>query len=409
MEYIDLPASFIYENKNDINDFPIGVDQSLEREFFKLLKRRPFIRESEDAPKYVLAIYNNACYICRLIALEKNPTLYLKKYMKIASDNHKDIMWGNHVLPATMALVYNWIRTDYFKSTQSFFSDIDENERKEFIECIFDSFQDWDEKGASTGKDDFYSLIIDTNIYKSSMTDGVFDMRDIKEVIKSPAAYPIDIIKGIDYILELISDELYDTKEESIYYLQQMQKYYEKHLYGGLDFDSNHASIKIEELLRQLESKTSKEDNSNLSLEDVQNLEHIPETSFKDDHITEMETEVISLRNKNEQLKEAGKIPDKNTDKLKDEIRRLNEANENLLVNLLTPAFYNIEDDARDFLEKIKGLDNKGVTDVARQFIKDRKITPSKKGRPIWLILQAAKLYDATEQNWTAAMRNLKT
>ena len=299
MEYIDLPASFIYDNKKNINDFPIGIDQSLEREFFKLLKRRPFIRESDDAPKYVLAIYNNACYICRLIALEKNPTLYLKKYMKIASDNHKDILWGNHMLPATMALVYNWIRTDLFQSAQSIFSYIDEEERKEFMESIFDNFQDWDTKGASIGKEDFYSLIVDINLYKTSMCNVDFNMRDIKEIIESPAAYPIDIIKGIDYILELISDELYDTKEESIYYLQRMQKHYEKNLYGGLDIDSNRALIKIKELVKQIEEKTSKEDRPKLPFLMSQDYSQMDEPQPQDSQMGEIEIEKVNNRNSN--------------------------------------------------------------------------------------------------------------
>ena len=404
MDYIDLPASFLYETKKDINDFHIDVDKSLEREFFKLLKRRPFIRESEDAPQNVLAIYNNACYICILIALEKNPTLYFNKYMKIASDNHKNILWENHMLPATMALVYNWIRTDLFKSTHSSFSDIDEEERNEFVENVFENFQDWNEKGAQTGKEDFYGLIVDTNLYKTSMGHLDFDMRNINEVITSLETYPMDIVKGIDYILELISDGLYDKKEESIYHLQRMQKFYEKNIYAGHDLDSNHALMKIKELIIKLEAKPLKEEKFNLSLGDI-SIEQIPEIGLEDIRIKELETEVRSLCDENEQLKEAEQAPNMIINNLKNEIKRLKEDKENLLVELLKPAFFDFENDTRDFLRMIDGLDNQGVTDIARQFLKNRKIAPSKTGRPIWLYLHAAKLYSATEQNWTAAMR----
>ena len=86
-------------------------------------------------------------------------------------------------------------------------------------------------------------------------------------------------------------------------------------------------------------------------------------------------------------------------------MNRIKEIHENTLVVLLKPAFYNIEDDARDFLRRIQGLDNQGVTDVARQFYHDKKISESKKGRFIWRILTAAKMYDRVEQNWTAALR----
>ena len=113
------------------------------------------------------------------------------------------------------------------------------------------------------------------------------------------------------------------------------------------------------------------------------------------------------LRTEIEQLKQASQTSQENPEIHKAPTKELNTNIEEMLVELLKPAFYNIEDDARDFLRRINGLDNQGVTDVARQFVKDKKITPSKKGRFIWQYLHAAKLYHATEQNWTAAMRKI--
>ena len=123
----------------------------------------------------------------------------------------------------------------------------------------------------------------------------------------------------------------------------------------------------------------------------------------------EAENKRLSEKNKeleeeNEQLKEEN-ASTKKDESLKSELNRLKAIHEDTLVALLKPAFYNSDADARDFIRRINGLDNQGVTDVARQFLQDRKITPSKKGRFIWNILTAAKLYDCVEQNWTTALR----
>ena len=120
--------------------------------------------------------------------------------------------------------------------------------------------------------------------------------------------------------------------------------------------------------------------------------------------IEEQAQTIDELRAEIARLKEA-KDSTKSDEQYNIEINRLKGVHEDTLVKLLKPAFFNIEDDARDFLKRIQGLDNQGVTDVARQFLHDRKITPSKKGRFIWNILTAAKLYTCVEQNWTAALR----
>lgn len=110
------------------------------------------------------------------------------------------------------------------------------------------------------------------------------------------------------------------------------------------------------------------------------------------------------MKEENKRLEEE-RVPTKSDEHFKSEMNRIKAIHEDTLVALLKPAFYNIEDDARAFLRRIQGLDSQGVTDAAWQFLHDKKIMPSKKGRFIWNVLKAAKLYTATEQNWTAALR----
>ena len=116
--------------------------------------------------------------------------------------------------------------------------------------------------------------------------------------------------------------------------------------------------------------------------------------------IKELEAENSALR---QQLKEQTA---KGNDLLKEEFERLKQKREDMIVELLLPAFYNIDADARSFVRKIdNGMDSEGVAEVTRQFLQEKKITPSKKGRDIWKVLHAAKLYDRVEQSWTREMR----
>ncbi|MBQ6751002.1 MAG: hypothetical protein IJR02_09610 [Bacteroidaceae bacterium] len=123
-------------------------------------------------------------------------------------------------------------------------------------------------------------------------------------------------------------------------------------------------------------------------------------TEALETRIHELENENKQLRLENEQLKSMSQAQSKD-----EEIERLEAEKESFIVELLTPIFYGDSRRASEFLNAIEGLDNQGVTDVARQWSKENMICPSQKGRKLWQILHAAKRYLATEQNWTAALR----
>ena len=91
------------------------------------------------------------------------------------------------------------------------------------------------------------------------------------------------------------------------------------------------------------------------------------------------------------------------------EIHKITNSNiemKEMIVELLKPIFYGSEDDVIDFLDLIKGKDDITITDIVHQWVKNKKITDKSKGRPLWQVLHAAKLYRATEQNWNTALRN---
>ena len=120
--------------------------------------------------------------------------------------------------------------------------------------------------------------------------------------------------------------------------------------------------------------------------------------------IKELEAEVERLKAENEQLSEASRNQDTNK-RLEDKIDSLVNVIEDILVEGLKPAFYNTEEDVRRFLKEIDGLNAEEIAKVAGQYLKDRKIVPSKCKRDIWKFLYAAQIYDKVEQNWSAAMR----
>lgn len=97
--------------------------------------------------------------------------------------------------------------------------------------------------------------------------------------------------------------------------------------------------------------------------------------------------------------------PSKEIERLKDEIKRMAKAQEEFIIGLLTPLFYNNENDVREFLSRIKNLDDPAITDEVHEFAKKGKISPNSKGRKLWSILSAAKIYSATESNWNTALR----
>lgn len=79
---------------------------------------------------------------------------------------------------------------------------------------------------------------------------------------------------------------------------------------------------------------------------------------------------------------------------------------EEMTVELLMHIFYNLEENVKDFLQKIKGLSDVEITDIVHAWVKDKKISSKSYKRDLWRVLHAAKLYSATESNWNTVLRN---
>lgn len=202
MDYTTIYRPLVYKDREDIDEFPVDETDNtdfltMESVFMEKLEARRFIKDSFNASELILMIFNNARYITTLIYSENHPQHYLHKYLKIAENDSRDIIMCNHAMPATMALVVNYL-LHYLG--ESFFG-------SKIVKAIIENFNDWDTKGASEGKQDFYDLLIDrtseTDKYpRWAKDDGDFPRRDIKEVLNDTDIDPYEIIGDLDYIIQ---------------------------------------------------------------------------------------------------------------------------------------------------------------------------------------------------------------
>jgi len=202
MDYTTVFRQLIYKDRKDIDEFPVDETDNtdfltMESVFMEKLEARRFIKDSFNASELILMIFNNARYITTLIYSENHPQHYLHKYLKIAENDSRDIIMCNHAMPATMALVVNYL-LHYLG--ESFFG-------SKIVKAIIENFNDWDTKGASEGKQDFYDLLIDrtseTDKYpRWAKDDGEFPRRDIKDVLNDTDIDPYEIIGDLDYIIQ---------------------------------------------------------------------------------------------------------------------------------------------------------------------------------------------------------------
>lgn len=95
----------------------------------------------------------------------------------------------------------------------------------------------------------------------------------------------------------------------------------------------------------------------------------------------------------------------KKYDQLKMEFDRLKELHEEMLVELLKHILYENEQNAKDFLSKIKEKSDVEITDLVHKGVKDKVISSKSYKRDLWRILHAAKIYNATESNWNTVLR----
>lgn len=154
MDYTEFPRELMYKEKASLKDFGVNNEMTIEHRFYEGLLKRPSIKDCLKKRETILRIFNNAYYLCTLILMDEDPRLSIDSYRKKAENSERTIDWVNHFAPMTMALVYLELKGCQQECAcgvrifDEFLSD-----------DIYEHYRDWDTKGASEGKADFYELV----------------------------------------------------------------------------------------------------------------------------------------------------------------------------------------------------------------------------------------------------------
>ena len=76
------------------------------------------------------------------------------------------------------------------------------------------------------------------------------------------------------------------------------------------------------------------------------------------------------------------------------------------MVELFSTVMYGDEQNAKAFIESVKGRNDAEITDLVAQWVSENKISIQSCRRKLWRLLHAYKLYNGTESNFNTAMRN---
>ena len=427
MDYTKLPRHFIYKDRKDLDEFPVCSRfdyTTLEEYFLEELEQRPFIKESYDAPEIILKIFNNARYIVTLISMENHPNHYLRRYLKIAGSDDRNITIANHAMPATMALVKNYL-CNYMPTLYK---------DSKIVEDITNNFDTdaWKEMSPG-GHDDFFKLVNRYIVEHSGwLSDPDFEPRDVREVINDPFTTARDISENIDFLMESLEKKV-EIFDEEIAPLNAMYKKVESWFPSDMD-DDMHKELalgKIEERLKKLDPndafgfynimndmekslyngtpvspKTKEEIDKYMKKTLGVGMDKIKaapvanqddtENSPKSNNENEDEKKSLEVQLANEQEK---------NEKLEEEVEFHKNERDEMLRELLLTIIHK-ESDVEEFLELIDGRSDSEIADIVKENAIRYKIADKMKRRPLWQILHAAKLYTATEQNWSTALRN---
>lgn len=105
MDYLKIPRSVIYKERNDLNDFGVRTPETMNYLLFMRMKQL-VLMGVPGAREVALRCYNNAYYICTIILLEADdfPELRISDYVNTILEIEKDKQYTNEVCLASMAM-----------------------------------------------------------------------------------------------------------------------------------------------------------------------------------------------------------------------------------------------------------------------------------------------------------------
>jgi len=346
MDYIKIPRSIIYKDRDDLKDFGVQTPDTMNNLLFLSLKQQALMGVP-GAREVALRCYNNAYYVCTLILLEANdfPELRVSDYVNKILEIEKGKGYVDEVCLASMAMACLLLA----KYDEKRYGTDSEMWKKIYDRC---THYQWYHSSA-------------TNIFLNMMSleykltfplpNTEFEPRDIIDIVKNCSErdlqdyaeyicerlallkdsrqrmYGADtaIARIKDYQRELCEDSEYDPQKDSFDYAdndpllrdftwednvrscyQQSQEaidYYTEHYPTKEENDSKEEIAKIsktpetevlQKKISELESKLTHQEGQLVEA----NIINVKQAS----HIKELKAEVEKLRN---ELKEAHTIP----------------------------------------------------------------------------------------------------
>lgn len=115
----------------------------------------------------------------------------------------------------------------------------------------------------------------------------------------------------------------------------------------------------------------------------------------------ELNSRIAELEEENETLKQ--QIEELQSQPQTSEVQQAS-TNETM-VELFSTVMYGDEQNAKAFIESVKGRSDVEITDLVAQYVSENKISIQSCRRKLWRLLHAYKLYNGTESNFNTAMR----
>ncbi len=439
MDYTKLPRYFVFKDRKDIDEYDVQTITPQYQRVLKSIGEKPYdgfktmdqqmfeavessaIVQLDGARKYVCDIFNTAHYITTLILMEQHPMLNFRTYLDKADEvgaehGRKD---PNHIplQGMTMALVYNYLikLNPRFLNMVDFAENLENHFSSRFTPSASISYSMGGKMDRSVAQAILAEQLFDRNMLTPEECQALaikikdFQPRPIDEVLQE-SNYE-DIYEHLDYICECMQklppEKLIDTQE---LVARVIFRTAHEALQGAMPDAAKDVRRMVSIVLDRLGLPGSPEELA-LELEGISltEEEHVPESAENDperekektiqelqDRLKEAEEKVRELQQRLDSAENSAE----EVEKWEQVAEREKKEKEDMIVELLRPIFYGIEKDVRDFLEKVKELEDTQITALVREWVKLKKISGQSKKRKLWSVLHAARLYRSTENNW---------
>lgn len=279
MAFEDVPRTLVYKDFENIKNI-LGSEsqETLEREYYERLILQPFIENSDNPPKWIRTVFNNARYIYYLVYTEEDddPSLCFKCFLAKAAEGVEDADLKSHIVTATMALVYSWLNRKLHEN-RIFVPELKKEIFKDFIESKEENVKKlckkinlYFSKEEKEVTSEIIKVFDDLNMEKSDLPtniDNLYgDMLGIEEAASN--APILDVARGIDYLMDCYDPE-YGTNEERYFFLNKILNRFENEKSPIIDSDTiDKAIVKINREIQRLElSSEPKPFSSDLSFD----------------------------------------------------------------------------------------------------------------------------------------------